>query len=605
MQLMVVKPGPVKRIFAPYKGERLSTLSWDPPPTPPGVRKRKAAEMAAAAYVHQASAQQQPLQQPQQQPEQQTDVHHDSLPGPPVRANNTARKPQLVPVLPSQQPQVAAQKPAEDEVPQQEAVPSESSSDEGVVDFMSEDENEGQPEITGDQTSELWQDHRLSRFDDGEDDQPLLQKGPRMPAAAAVFHAAASAAATATDLSRFKDSKDDESTAFWQASQQAAATAAASDAAAASAAARDPDLSRFDDNDTDNQPQRQGLATDDNGKLQTPPDAQQQAAIMFAAAVAPPDLSSFDDSDDDVIHETASAVSRQPVTTATKLSSAAVPKVAKPDAANQAASQQASLPASESTPGAESALGSQHSSSSDSQDGTALGSGGHNVLSSDPTEQHDAVVQSTTLALKHQGHSDRESSSTVGSQADSDMESELGSEMSHDSNQVQSSDNSGEMLKRRDDEQSVSNSGEECSAEASHLHPEAGRLNWQDAVHTTVLPSPQQPHAQLADEEDSNASEASGDCMQDGALQTTASAPSEGVDLEVDGSAPLASTATAVQEANINEAPLYPGNLHCFCILNWVNSSSVHCAQYTPMVLHVPVAADISRDLYVYLSCHS
>ncbi|KAL0041550.1 hypothetical protein WJX79_007237 [Trebouxia sp. C0005] len=36
-KLMTVKPGPVKRIFAPYKGERLSNLSWDPPPTPLGT----------------------------------------------------------------------------------------------------------------------------------------------------------------------------------------------------------------------------------------------------------------------------------------------------------------------------------------------------------------------------------------------------------------------------------------------------------------------------------------------------------------------------------------------------------------------------------------
>ena len=55
---MSVQPNPVKRIFAPTKGQHLRGLSWHPPPDPPSVRKRRAAEQAAAEYAskRQASA---------------------------------------------------------------------------------------------------------------------------------------------------------------------------------------------------------------------------------------------------------------------------------------------------------------------------------------------------------------------------------------------------------------------------------------------------------------------------------------------------------------------------------------------------------------------
>ena len=551
MQLMVVRPGPVKRIFAPYKGERLSTLSWDAPPTPPGVRKRKAAEMAAAAFVSQPSA--------QQQLQQQTDVHHGRLPGPPLRTSSMADNQQSVPE-PSPL-QVVAQKPAEEEVPQQEAAASESSSDEGVVDFMSDDDMAVQAEVNVDQTSDLEQHNRLSRFDDSEDNQPVLQQASCMPAAAAPAHAAASTAAAATDLSRFGDSEDDETPAFQGTNQQAAITAAASDAAAAaaaSAAAKDPDLSRFNDSDTDDQPQTQVLVSGNDEMPQSQSNAQQQAPLMFA--VAAPDLSSLNDSDGDVL-EPAAAPSRGPGTTAAKLSSAPLPmvskegKVTKPDVADQAASQQAPSLASESAPSSESALSSLHPSSSDGHGSIAQESGMHNILSSKPAPHQQRLGMRSTLAATEQQGQPLKIDGEL--QADADMESETESGMSSDHSLAQSSDNSDAVLNSRDAEQSVSNSDDESSLEASDSQLEVDRPDWQEAVHNTPLRLAVELNAQLASEEEGSASEASGDPIQEDALQATASAPNESADLEVDDSAPVGSATAAVQEATM--APLYPG----------------------------------------------
>ncbi|KAL0041991.1 hypothetical protein WJX77_000059 [Trebouxia sp. C0004] len=188
-KLMTVKPGPVKRIFAPYKGERLSNLSWDPPPTPPGVRKRRAVEAAAAAYI---------LPHPTQQSTGDT-----ALPGPPALTNRTTQQALDAEALPDASPAAAAAAAASEEQQAQahdQPDTSAVSSDEGVVDFMTDDESQELANQTA--TNGHSKDIGLSRFDDSDDEQ--------MPGPEPLDQSASGALADAPDLSRFDDDDNDD-----------------------------------------------------------------------------------------------------------------------------------------------------------------------------------------------------------------------------------------------------------------------------------------------------------------------------------------------------------------------------------------------------------
>ena len=187
---MTVKAGPVKRMFAPYKGQRLSELSWDPPPTPPGVRKRKAAEMAAASFS---------LGQAKEQPASPTQ-QHNAMPATKLQSNAAHQYHDEPHAHQQQQPKkkrkggesaevdavtvdgslsagqvgsgpapadaviaIQQQKEAEAEVQNRAETP-ESSSDIGVVDFVSDEDVGGSVQGVEKDTD------YLARFDDSGDE---------------------------------------------------------------------------------------------------------------------------------------------------------------------------------------------------------------------------------------------------------------------------------------------------------------------------------------------------------------------------------------------------------------------------------------------------
>ena len=298
MQLMTVKLGPVKRIFAPYKGERLSSLSWDPPPTPPGVRKRRAAEAAAAAYI--------PLP-PIQQPGVDT-----ALPGPPTLTHHTTQQAvEGEPDASSSAAAAAAAAAASEEEQQAQAQdqpePSAVSSDEGVVDFMTDDES--QELANHDATNGHSKDIGLSRFDDSDDEQ--------MTAPEPLNQNSSGALAVAPDLSRFDDDDDDND----DDEQHQLPTGPVCQQATFSAVTAAPGLSRLD---VDKQEQKQSEAAQPSCATTAAPDLSKRddsssdelaqdvplhqhpaaaaAAAVASAAAAPvaaeQDMSRFDDSDD-------------------------------------------------------------------------------------------------------------------------------------------------------------------------------------------------------------------------------------------------------------------------------------------------------------------
>ena len=292
---MTVKPGPVKRIFAPYKGERLSSLSWDPPPTPPGVRKRRAAEAAAAAYVPSP-----PTQQP---------TGDNALPGPPALTNHATQQALEAEPLPDAS---AAAVPAEEQQQaqaQDQPDPSAVSSDEGVVDFMTDDES--QELANHNATNGHSKDIGLSRFDDSDDE--------RMPGPEPLDQRTSGALAVAPDLSRFNDDDDDDddddnddeqhqlpkrpvhqqlasnvvavapgSTKLDVGKQEQQRDEAPQPRATTTAA---PDLSKCDDSSNDELMQDVSLH-------QHPAAAAPAAAAAVAPLAAEQDMSRFDDSDD-------------------------------------------------------------------------------------------------------------------------------------------------------------------------------------------------------------------------------------------------------------------------------------------------------------------
>lgn len=424
LQLMVVKPGPVKHIFAPYKGQRLSTLSWDPPPTPPGVRKRKAAEMAAAAFVKQPLVQQQPIMQ----------QHEEScvLPGPPVRSNAT-----------EQAARQQQQQEADEQEQDQQAEASASSSDEGVVDFMSDDDDHDEDQSVGSQAMGLGQSNTLSRFDDSEEEELQNLDAPQQQADAVVT-VRTTAGSAAPDLSRFDDS-DDENPQLHGPSMQAAAVTAAVTPTAATA-----------DTDEDNEQLelRQSLAGDPQKQQKHASARHQQPAATLAAAAG--DLSRFDDSNIEELEGDPGLI-KQPIILTDRTNTPTAVSQEDPGAspAFVAASQPALLTASSSASQEASSVSSlENGLSDDAQacDGSdQQRPSGDLALSRDfqtqrqhPSEHKKALILDEP---QHISEADAQSDLDVDAHSDSDsqMEPESGSEAEIGQSLTGSSDASGEL----------------------------------------------------------------------------------------------------------------------------------------------------------------
>ena len=292
---MTVKPGPVKRIFAPYKGARLSNLSWDPPPTPPGVRKRRAAEAAAAAYIP--------------PPPTQQSGGGIALPGPPALTKHTTQQALEAEPAPNASAAAAAAASEEEQQAQAQDQPDLSavSSDEGVVDFMTDDESQELANHSA--TNGHSKDIGLSRFDDSDDEQ--------MPDPEPVDHSTSGSLADAPDLSRFDDdddSNDDDE-------QHQLLTGPVHQHLASSAVTAAPGLFRLD---VGKQEQKQF-------------EAAQPRAITTAA----PDLSKRDDSSNDELmqdvplHQHPAAVAAAAVASAAVASAAVASAAVAPVAAEQ------------------------------------------------------------------------------------------------------------------------------------------------------------------------------------------------------------------------------------------------------------------------------
>ena len=518
MQLMTVNPGPVKRIFAPFKGERPSTLSWDPPPTPPGVRKRRAAEMAAAAFVTQPlSTQQQSAAQPHE------------LPGPPNVVDSTEQNS----VLPNTQ---AAAVPQEEEV-QEHPEAWEASSDEGVVDFMSDDD---MPEQKNEVTVTGAYIDSLSKFDDSDGDD-------HTPVDAPVHMQAASVIAVATDLARFDDSSDDEhlqDASLHQKHQADTASATAAAAAAAAPAAAAPDMSRFDDS---NDEQMQASPT-------------QQPNAVAAAAI---DMSRFDDSEDDD-ERSEMPTSPRPPWPANSAESLPGQTAMTAAAAGEVSSQQqqtlksssghpyvtadttmepASEPASISSSDLVAEPASMSTSVSASEPALA-----DNIqrLTNDPT---DSAANGHEPSAAHQASSNPLQQDLEPSPADSsDSDSESGSQSDNDEDKAKPTVGSSDDGSEAESDASGSQASDKVIAEVSM--DAAGPMEAAGGV-----PSDSSQGSQESDLAQQN--EASNSAM----LTDTAEQAQEVASPQhVNNSA-----AAAAQVADQDDAPLYPGTLSCSC----------------------------------------
>lgn len=540
---MVVKPGAVKRIFAPYKGDRLSTLSWEPPPTPPGVRKRKAAEMAAAAFVSQPPATQQPAM-PQQQQEAPQHDESSALPGPPIRGHGTESS-----------PPAAAQLHSEEEKEKgEQAEVLDSSSDEGVVDFMSDDDNHDQNHADDSKATAYAHNSALSRFDDSEEEGLQLQQALQQKLADAAAAAAARTSA-ATDLSRFDDS-DDES----QSQAGTVATAA--------------NLSKLHDNDSDDQQQLPQQVTCSKQKWQTHADALcQQPAVSMAAAA---ELASCDDSDAGGVEEVPRVVA-QPVTLSLKAKApASVINVGSATSPTpEALSQPPTLLPSSSPSDAPSPLSSQQDTSSD-EAGMHDNSNLQNLDDDMGLPRHSQLQQQHfMLPLKLMSDrrqwqqslgepSDAHSDSEVDLDSMGDVNTEVDSEAGSHHGQAESSDESGARPSRR----GLDYSGSKQQGELSSEDPEAS-----PGMHTTLSDHAMPASQQLQGLQDS-ASEECEDSMQAEVEQgcPPTNAFTEG--LREDDDAVViepGSSGAANPEMHSDAAHLYPGDVHaqiCACRLH-------------------------------------
>lgn len=317
VQLMTVQANKVKHIFAPIKGKQLSVLSWDPPPDPPGVLKRKAAEQAVAEYSKKLCTLPPPPPlpaQPHSQPASDS-VPQSNLPSGEASAPAGVQHTDAQQSQQQQQQQrgkagvradseVRAQDASQrsDAVDMQEAdVQPESSSDAGVVDFMSDDDDaesaQGPPmQAPGDVSSKHDNAQQsmhangvaarqeatdLSRFgsdseDGGDTDQPAGT-------------AAVSNVAKGTNLSRFDS--DDEQSALAADGFGADTTAAQQAIAPVNTSKRITDLSAFDSED-------EQANSADAGADAVPSAAQQRGAGAAGSEARDTDLSRFDSGDD-------------------------------------------------------------------------------------------------------------------------------------------------------------------------------------------------------------------------------------------------------------------------------------------------------------------
>lgn len=523
MQLMTVNPGPVKRIFAPYKGERPSTLSWDPPPTPPGVRKRRAAEMAAAAFVSQ------PL--PTQQ---QSAAQPHELPGAPAVVDSTEQN------SGSPDTQAAAAAVPQEEEVQEHPEAWEASSDEGVVDFMSDDD---MPEQNNEVTVTGAYIDSLSKFDDSDGDD-------HTPVDAPVHMQAASVIAVATDLARFDDSSDDEhlQNASLHQKHQAdtsSATATAAAAAAAGPAAVAPDMSRFDDSSDE--------------QMQASPT--QQPDAVAAAAI---DMSTFDDSEDDDESSEMPTSPRAPLPAnsaeslpgQTAMTAAAAGEVSSQqqqtlksnsghpyvtaDTTMEPASEPASISSSDLVPEPASM------STSDSASEPALANDVQH-LTDDPT---DSAANGHEPSAAHQASSNplqQDLEPSPADSSDSDSDSESGSQSDNDEDEAKPTVGSSDDGSEAESDASGSQASDKVIAEVSM--DAAGPMEAAGGV-----PSDSSQGSQESDLAQQN--EASNAAM----LTDTAEQAQE-----VAGPQHVDNSAAAAQAADQDDAPLYPGTLSCSC----------------------------------------
>ncbi len=551
---MTVKPGPVKRIFAPYKGERLSNLSWDPPPTPPGVRKRRAAEAAAAAYIPPP---------PTQQPSGDT-----ALPGPPALTKHTTQQALEAEPLPDASSAAAASE--EEQQAQAQAQdqpdPSAVSSDEGVVDFMTDDES--QNIANHDATNGHSENIGLSRFDDSDDEQ--------MTAPEPLDHSTSGALAVAPDLSRFDDddgdgNNDDE--------QHHLSTDAVHQQLASSAVTAAPGLSRLGDGKQEEKqfeaPQPSSATTaapdlskrDDSSNVEQVQDVSlhQHPAAAAAAAAAPPavapaaaaavaaeqDMSRFDDSDD-VDEEQQSPRSSLPPSQAEPAQVSYTLSSPSEHPASSPASELAADTASDSAPEAASDLASadnaqqlSFSSESDlSGEESSTSDGGNQPDFDSPHDPSDNAVHPY---LQHEhlqppdDLTDLLQHSAAGSQPGSDAEEEQSSADSDLSNATSGSQQPSEVLIGAQTTEDMIEIGDPVEASRSSS----------DASQRSGSPRPLQAGTALA------------------------------ADAAVAAESPQHADASgaAAQHAEPEEAPLYPGTPSSVCLC--CCAAVLHC-----MVLH-------------------
>lgn len=526
-----MKPGPVKRIFAPFKGDKISNLSWDPPPTPPGVRKRRAVEMAAASYVPPPPIQQQPAASQQQDGD-------TSLPGPPVTAIGTTQE---APKL--SHPQDASATGAAEVETQPEA--SVISSDEGVVDFMTDDESLEMPNLTA--ADGQHRDTALSRFDDSDDEH--------MPEAQPLQQTTSIPTAAAPDMSTFDDS-DDEQLPRDESQQQAAFTANAAS----------HDLSRLASSETGvavgaPQPSQTAAAAPELPRRNDSTDEQMQddslyqpatAAVAAASSAATQDMSRFDDSDDADEEQTGPVNHMLPYSAEI----AHVDILPSPsELASPSASESASEPASETAAAPPLADNAEQLSSASGLSGNASSSAAEDDQAGadsrcDPSENATEPQQPPSrqgLSVKQmqspEASSESQQDSDAGSQPGSDEEDEqpsADSDGSHAASESQSSEDTSTIPKSNHHDGNLS-----ALADASSNSPDQSQAS----------DSPEQDNADSTD-----------------LLQTTAEGRISPQHVDVQG--------VETQHAQHDEAAQYPGTLSlslisCTSEAAWLTASAV------------------------------
>lgn len=325
---MTVQANKVKRIFAPIKGKQLSALSWDPPPDPPAVLKRKAAEQAAVEFsrkrmalpgpppLFQETSHTQSDEVPQSHaPNEDAAAVEHSVQKPDSQQQNSNPQQQHSKGAATDHTAGAAQQTQDEAVDQASSIQpaSSSSSEAGIVDFMSDDDDmAGQsadapirPAADREQNSAV----DMSRFSSDDESADEAQHAQQVYHAKQAQQAKYVSEATsepqhsnltrtmkvtehdttaklgptiAADLSRF-DSDDEPSDAARQSDGALKATAQpTAPAVAAQVADNGADLSRFDsDSDSDN-----GSASDAGPSAVSPYGRQVDVGMLEAGIIA-------------------------------------------------------------------------------------------------------------------------------------------------------------------------------------------------------------------------------------------------------------------------------------------------------------------------------